>query len=979
MSSTRRAEQAQDALQTLLGGFMAADAATGGRLLGDLSREAPRHILDGLLTTLLRLVFLHHAEHRGRLSGELTDLHARLRADAERGAAAMEQRFDAWATLLARFRRVHGGEPGRHEPARAGRLFDPEQFPFLEGRARHEPWSPAGERPRVPDGAVLRVLTALLDDRDDDDDEHDDEHLGAVHEALLGLTLARARGPGVAVRPRHVVVDLDELLSQKPGERGEHLRRIAGCELGAPAQGALAAARTPADVLAALGHRLSPRTPTLVPAGALHLQTGEQRRSSGAHYTPRGLTAGIVRTALQPLLAALGERPTSAQLLGLKLCDPAMGSGAFLIEAARQLGEHLLRAWATHDRPPPIPAGEDLTRFARRQIAGSCLFGVDSNALAVELARLSLWSIAGLKDDPFTFLDHALKHGDSLVGVDHQAIAALRPDLDLAGARIVGDALVHAHFSATSESHRQRSREALARALAGDAPPDLRALAAAGAALRGGERPLHPFHWTLEFPAVFERDNPGFDCFVGNPPFLGGTRLSTVAGMAYFAWLLRRHPGTGHLCDLVAHFLRLAFALLRRSGTLGFVATNTVAQGDTRLGGLAWIAAHGGVLYAAQRRLRWPGSAAVVVSIVHIHNGPTAAPRTLDGRPVAHISSYLLDSAHEGTPERLPGAAALFSLGSKIYGQGFLFADDDPEATPLATLAALQRADPGSRARVLPYIGGHEVNQSPTQAPARHAIYLSDLDTEAELQAWPALAAIVRARVKPGRDRLGDNPNNTPLKRRWWAYQAHRPALYAAIRDLRRVLVLSRMSRSLAFTFLPPDYIYSEQLVVFTYDTFAAFAVLQSRVHELWARAFSSSMRDDLRYTPSDCFETFPFPHDWQRDPALESAGQRYHETRAALLLRCDHGLTTAYNRFNDPDERAPDIASLRELHAEIDRAVLAAYGWTDLATNLTCEFRLDLEHDARRRPWRLRWPQHVHDEVLARLLDLNQRRAAAR
>jgi len=875
--AARLAEQAPAALLGLLRGFEAADA------LG-LARLDPPHILAGLVTVLLRLVVLLHAEDRGLMPGpSLTALAHRLRerSDPQPGA---------WATLLARFQHVH-----EHH---GGRLFDPARHPFLLTS-------------RITDDVVARVLAGLLVLGGEPVVYRtlDIEHIGAVHESLLDLELERA--------------------------------------------------------------------------GALHLRPGGLRRRSGAHYTPRGLTAPIVRTALQPLLDRIGEHPTPAQILDLKLCDPAMGSGAFLLAAARQLGAQLRRAWHDHGLTPTIADDEDPEAHACRLVAQSCLHGVDLDDAAVDLARHSLWLVGGARHQPFTFLDHALKHGDSLVGLDHAQLAALRPDLFPHEARLVGDAVIHAHFSADADRQRQQNRESLRRSLVQPtiSPALLADLERRSAELRRGARPVHPFHWHIEFPEVFTRPNPGFDCIVGNPPFLGGTRLSTVCGMAYFVWLLARNPGTHHLCDLVAHFLRVAFALLRQAGTLGFVATNTVAQGDTRIGGLAWICQHGGVLHAAQRRLRWPGSAAVVVSVVHIHKGPITTQCTLDGRPVAHISSYLLESLHEATPRRLPGAARYFSLGSKIYGQGFLFADDDPAATPLATLATLLASNPRLRARILPYIGGHEVNQSPTQSPARHAIDLSDLGTEAELLDWPELAAIVRARVKPGRDRLGQNPNNVPLKRRWWAYQAHRPSLYAAIRGLPRVLVLSRMSRSFGFTFLPPDYIYSEQLVVFTLDTFSAFATLQSRVHEIWARAFSSSMKDDLRYTPSDCFETFPFPPDWHDDPVLEATGARYYQLRAELMLRANEGLTALYNRFHDPNERSPDILELRERHAAIDRAVLTAHGWSDLAARVTCEFRLDHEDDdestTKKKPWRHRWPQDLHDEVLARLLDLNLQRAA--
>ena len=145
------------------------------------------------------------------------------------------------------------------------------------------------------------------------------------------------------------------------------------------------------------------------------------------------------------------------------------------------------------------------------------------------------------------------------------------------------------------------------------------------------------------------------------------------------------------------------------------------------------------------------------------------------------------------------------------------------------------------------------------------------------------------------------------------------------------------------------------------------------------------------RYLVEDCFETFPFPPNWQTDPALEAAGQTYYDFRAALMIRNNEGLTATYNRFHrhDDDERpTPDIVRLRELHAAMDRAVLDAYGG-DLGkfTVPPCEFLLDYEDEEdedepatggrqRKKPWRYRWPDVFRDEVLALLLDLNKKRA---
>jgi hypothetical protein len=146
---------------------------------------------------------------------------------------------------------------------------------------------------------------------------------------------------------------------------------------------------------------------------------------------------------------------------------------------------------------------------------------------------------------------------------------------------------------------------------------------------------------------------------------------------------------------------------------------------------------------------------------------------------------------------------------------------------------------------------------------------------------------------------------------------------------------------------------------------------------------FSSTMKDDLNYSPSDSFETYPFPERFEGHPKLGAAGKDYYEFRAALMVRNNEGLTKTYNRFHDPNERSPDILKLRDLHAAMDRAVLDAYGWTDLKP--TCEFLLDYEEEEgaeesggrrRKKPWRYRWPDDFRDEMLARLLELNKQRA---
>ena len=1038
--STALAEQVLDALHALLRGLSAAHEATRGKLLQEVIREAPADVYGGLLATLLRLVFFLYAEDRSLLAVSpvyvrhyaVTALFEKLRDDATRFPDGMDQRFGAWARLLTLFRLVHdgGGHGALRLPPRYGRLFDPDAYPFLEGRP-HRSRRVVGERldvPRVSDGVVYRVLDKLLLLRGERLSYRalDVEQIGSVYEAMMGFALDEVTEPSIGVRPHHVVVGLASLVKLGGAERLKKLAEDAGCKVTGKAQEAVKLARTPEELLAALGKLVSPRTPEVLPVGTLVLQPTEERRRSGSHYTPRALTEPIVATTLRPIFEAMGADPTPGQILELKVCDPAMGSGAFLVAVCRVLGDKLVEAWQRHPGAmPKIPLDEDAVLHARRLVAQRCLYGVDKNPFAVDLAKLSLWLVTLAKDHPFTFLDHALRHGDSLVGLSREQIASfhwapekqvpiLRAELDRALTEAEGlRARIHALGDSDDVGEKTRLYGEAEGALryvryAGDQVVEAffegkndkeRKAAVSGAAERlvkpGEPIPEHEgqaaFHWEIEFPEVFSRENPGFDAFVGNPPFLGGKRISTVLGDTYKEWLTCLHESSNSNSDLVAHFFRRAFAFLRNRGTFGLLATNTVAQGDTRATGLRWLRLGGGVIYDATRRHKWPGNAAVVTSIVHVQRNPANLPTCrLDDHSVGKITAFLFHQGSDDNPAPLAANADKSFIGYDIKGQGFLFDDEDEAGTPLAAMRKII-ANERNRERIFPYLGGEELNTSPAHVAHRFAINFAQMREE-EARLWPELMAIVETKVKPYRDKA----NRDAHRIRWWQYGDPRPGLTAALAKLPRALCCSLHSKDLTFVFVDAKVVPSHALAVIVLDSYAALAALQSRLHEVWARVFGSSLEDRLRYTPTDCFETFPFPPAWQQSPTLEAAGDAYYTFRASLManeaVRASlmaslppEGLTSTYNRFHDPDETLPGILRLRELHAAMDRAVLDAYGWGDLVP--TCAFLLDYEEeedddDARagkkkRKPWRYRWPDEVRDEVLARLLALNAERAA--
>ena len=189
-----------------------------------------------------------------------------------------------------------------------------------------------------------------------------------------------------------------------------------------------------------------------------------------------------------------------------------------------------------------------------------------------------------------------------------------------------------------------------------------------------------------------------------------------------------------------------------------------------------------------------------------------------------------------------------------------------------------------------------------------------------------------------------------------------------AIAPLSQVLLTAAISPTTAFHFAANGLVFAHKLIVFAFDQQRYFCVLQSTLHREWAYVYSSTFGSKtLNYSPTDCFGTFPFPHDIPN--FLDAIGKRYTEARLGVTSGRNEGLTKVYNRFHHPDELSDDIQKLRDLHIEMDHAVAAAYGWTDL--------ELDHGFHETKQGVRFTISEPARREVLQRLLKLNHERYA--
>lgn len=405
---------------------------------------------------------------------------------------------------------------------------------------------------------------------------------------------------------------------------------------------------------------------------------------------------------------------------------------------------------------------------------------------------------------------------------------------------------------------------------------------------------------------------PHADAIIGNPPYHGSQNLREVLGDERVEWLKRTFDCG--VQDLSVYWFRRAADQMRPGSRAGLVATNSVSQGRARKASLNYVVERGGVITDAVSRQKWPGEAVVNVSIVNWVQRPSQPPERfeLDGHQVAGISTRLRESklAIEEYAPLQPNRGRSFQ-GPIPAGSFYL---DPDEAKELLTRPEAAYADV-----VRPYLIGDDITEEPEQRPRRWIIDFEMLSLEQAAE-YPAALSLVRERVKPARDK-----NNRELYRRcWWRFAEPRPGMRKALKPLSRYIAGNAQGKRFLFAWQELRVCPSNLTNVFAFEDDYAMGILVSVVHGTWARSESSTLRIDLRYTPTSCFETFPWP---DADAAhRERVGKLAAEllaARQAITVAESIGLTAFYNAL---DEGA--WKPIADLHRELDNAVLAAYGY---------------------------------------------------
>lgn len=401
---------------------------------------------------------------------------------------------------------------------------------------------------------------------------------------------------------------------------------------------------------------------------------------------------------------------------------------------------------------------------------------------------------------------------------------------------------------------------------------------------------------------------PEVDCVVGNPPFVGDRKIRQELGEPYLRKLKKSFPTVG-VVDYSAYWFRRAHDHLKDGQRAGLVSTNTLRENKHRLASLRYIVDNGGVITDAVSTQRWPGEAKVFVSLTNwIKNPPSPVSEFhLDGVPVEAINSKLKLGPTLPEPFKLPPNKGKSFIGCQPTGDGFLV----DEETAAALIAA------GERDVVRRYITSDNITEVIEAQPSRWIIDFGTMPLEVAMK-YPKSLAVLRRDVKPDRD---DDPE---LRKIWWKFWRPRPAMRDAIASMPRFLVSTLTGKRLFFSWAESSWCPSNLVGVFAFDDDYSIGILASTAFDAWVWNESSTMKDDLRFTPSTAFETYPWPSPTAEEKQAVAEAARILIERRQKISRTEKiGLTVLYNRVDDGA-----YADLAQLHKHLDSVVADCYHW---------------------------------------------------
>lgn len=739
----------------------------------------------------------------------------------------------------------------------------------------------------------------------------------------------------------------------------------------------------------------------------------DERHALGAHYTPRAYVERLVLpTVIEPLredwgiaqaaaltFAAEGDldaalatiRDFHHALCTVRVLDPACGSGNFLyvtLEHMKRLEGEVLNTFDELD-----PAGNAVRLrqsglaleggradpFGGETVDPHQLLGIEVNTRAAAIAELVLW---------IGYLQwHFRTRGKTMPS---EPVLKDFRNIECRDAVLAWDRIEYATDERGVPLTRWDGRTMKASPVTGEPVPD-------DSARVPLERYVNPRRAAW----------PEADFVVGNPPYLGARRIRLALGSGYLDALRSAHADVPEHADYVMYWWKHAAELvgIRMLRRFGLITSNSIRQTFSRkvvdeillrhphvairfvIPDHPWVdAADGAAVRVAMTVLDASGRSGIVQQVVSERTGSEGdVDVALEGR-IGMISPNLSVGVDPNQAAPLSANKGLACVGYQLTGSGFI--------VNVAQCDALSRADGHAAAVIRPLIGGRDIVQ---EGRNHFAIDLFGLSEEQVRVRYPSTYQWVLDRVKPERDQN----NRVSLRESWWTFGEARSTFRPALKGVVQAIATSLTAKHRTFVLVPVDAICDSTTVMFALDDLLHFGVLSSTVHVTWSLTAGGRLGvgNDPRYNKTRCFDPFPFPVAEAAQQSCIRTLAEHLDTHRKRQQAAHPGLTLTgmYNVLEklrsgealSAKERAIHdqglVSVLRQLHDELDLAVLDAYGWSDLAPLLRVahgneaataadaalagsDTRASTREDARR----------AFDEaVLERLVALNAERAA--